>query len=118
MYIEKIAMIRPFSNPKSQNLNLDIDWSLEYSDIDQNQKRYNCILKSFDLDLNFKIEGILKLELSEKFNQEICSKLIFNKACELLMSTFSLTRESTYCLADNKSYDYFDSEDIHGTLFN
>jgi hypothetical protein len=116
IYIEKIAMIRPLLNQKNASLDLDVDWSVEYIEHDQDQINYNCILKSSDL--KFKLEGILKLELFEEFNQEICSRIIFDKACELFMNTFSLTRQSSYNLVENKSFDYFGSEDIPNTLFN
>lgn len=114
IYIEKLAMIRPCLNPKNQDLNLDVDWSVDYVELDQKHINYNCILKSSDL--KFKLEGILELGLFEEFNQEICSKIIFDKACELLINNFSLSGQSSYNLMDKKSF--FDSDDIPNTLFN
>ena len=43
IYIEKIAMIRPLLNQKNTSLNLDVDWSVEYTDTDQRDIKYNII---------------------------------------------------------------------------
>lgn len=119
IYIEKIGMMRPYSNPKNKKLNLEIDWSVEYYDTDLGEIRYDCILKSINsLDLSFKVEGLLKLESFEEFSQATCSQLIFDKAFDILMSLFSLTRQSTHELQGNESYNYFDSEKISDTLSN
>lgn len=59
IYMQKIGMIRPDSNPKNSNLNLDIDWSVEYYDTHQDQIRFNMILKSLNqFRLDFKVEGL------------------------------------------------------------
>ena len=117
--IEKIGMIRPFSNPKNQNINLEIDWSVDYYDTDQNQVKFDCILKSTSsFDLNFKVEGLLNLEKFEEFNYDVCSQIIFDKAFEILMSMFSLTRQSSHILQKSESYNYFGSENVSDTLSN
>jgi len=119
IYIEKIGMIRPYSNPKNKKLNLEIDWSVEYYDTDLREIRYDCILKSINsLDLSFKVEGLLKLESFEEFSQASCSQLIFDKALDVLMGMFSLTRQSTHVLEGNESCNYFGSEKISDTLSN
>ena len=46
IYIEKVAMIRPLTNPKNCDLDLEMDWSIDYTHKDQNYIGYNCILKS------------------------------------------------------------------------
>lgn len=95
--VEKIAMIRENYNPKNTNLNLDIDWSVEYSDTDQRDIKYDIILKSGEsFDLNFKLEGLIKLGDFESFIQQECSQIIFHHACNMMMDMFSLTRQSNY----------------------
>ena len=95
--VEKIAMIRENYNPKNTNLNLDIDWSVEYSDTDQRDIKYDIILKSGEsFDLNFKLEGLIKLGDFESFIQQECSQIIFHHACNMLMDVFSLTKQSNY----------------------
>lgn len=95
--VEKIAMIRENYNPKNKDLNLDVDWSVEYTHIDQRRIMYNIILKSAEyLNLNFKLEGVLKLEGFEEFIQQDCSQIIFHHACTMLMNMVSLTRQSNY----------------------
>lgn len=95
--VEKIAMIRENYNPKNTNLNLDLDWSVEYTHIDQKDIGYNIILKSAEyLNLNFKLEGLIRLEGFEEFIQQDCSQIIFHHACTMLMNMLSLTKQSNY----------------------
>ena len=95
--LEKIAMITENYNPKNTNLNLDIDWSVEYRDTDQKDVKYDIVLKSKEcLNLNFKIEGLIILGDLEKFIQQDCSQIIFHHACSILMNVISLTRQSNY----------------------
>ncbi|WP_407415008.1 pilus assembly protein [Methanobrevibacter sp.] len=97
--VEKIAMIRENYNPKNTNLNLDIDWSVEYTNTDQRAIKYDIILKSANyFNLNFKLAGLVKLGDFESFVQQECSQIIFHHACDLLMKMFSLTRQSDYKL--------------------
>lgn len=112
-------MIRPDSNPKNSNLNLDIDWSVEYYDTHQDQIRFNMILKSLNqFRLDFKVEGVVELSTFEEFIQEEVSQLIFNQACSVLMDMISLTRESTHILSNPENLSCFGSEHISSTLFN
>ena len=119
IYMQKIGMIRPDVNPKNLSLNLNIDWSVEYYDTDQNQIRFNIILKSYEeFSLDFKIEGVVELSPFEEFIQEDVSQLIFHQACSVLMNMISLTRESTHILPSQEEILSFGSEHISGTLFN
>ena len=95
--VEKIAMIREDYNPKNTNLNLDIDWSVEYTSTDQRDVNYNIVLRSAEyLNLNFKLEGLIRLDVFEEFLQEECSQIVFHHACTMLMNMISLTRQSSY----------------------
>ena len=97
--VEKIAMIREDYNPKNTNLNLDVDWSVEYTNTDQREINYNIVLRSAEyLNLNFKVEGLLKLDIFEEFVQQECSQIVFHHACTILMNMISLTRQSNYDL--------------------
>ena len=95
--VEKIAMIREGYNPKNTNLNLDVDWSVEYTNTDQRNVKYDIILKSCKyLNLNFKVEGVIRLNNFEEFVQQDCSQIVFHHACNMLMNMISLTRQSDY----------------------
>lgn len=118
IYIEKVAMIRPLTNPKNCDLDLEMDWSIDYTKIDQKNIGYNCILKSIFLDLNFKIEGILKLEDFEEFSEETSSQFILNNSFDLLMKMFSLTMPSSHTLSDGESLDTIGCDNIHSALYN
>ena len=106
--VERMAMIRENYNPKNTNLNLDVDWSVEYTNTDQREINYNIVLRSAQyLNLNFKVEGLLKLDIFEEFIQQECSQIVFHHACTMLMNVISLTRQSNYELL---------KEDINSTI--
>ena len=95
--VERIALIRENYNPKNTNLNLDVDWFVEYTNTDQKNINYEIVLKSAEyLNLNFKIAGLLQLGDLEEFIQKDCSQIIFHHACTMLMNMVSLTRQSNY----------------------
>lgn len=95
--VEKMAMIRENYSPKNANLNLDIDWSVEYTNTDQRDVSYNIVLRSREyLNLNFKVEGLIRLEIFEEFLQKECSQIVFHHACTMLMNMITLTRQSNY----------------------
>ena len=97
--VEKIAMIREDFNPKNTNLNLDVDWSVEYRNTDQRNINYDIVLRSAEyLNLNFKLEGLVILGDLDEFNHNEYSQLIFHHACTILMNMISLTRQSNYDL--------------------
>jgi hypothetical protein len=106
--VERMAMIRENYNPKNTNLNLDVDWSVEYTNTDQREINYNIVLRSAQyLNLSFKVEGLLKLDIFEEFIQQECSQIVFHHACTMLMNVISLTRQSNYELL---------KEDINSTI--
>ena len=106
--VERIAMIRENYNPKNTNLNLDVDWSVEYRNTDQRDINYDIVLRSAEyLNLNFKVEGLIRLGDFEEFIQQDCSQIVFHHACSMLMNMISLTRQSNYELL---------KEDINSTV--
>lgn len=106
--VEKIAMIRESYNPINTNLNLDVEWSVEYTNTDQRDIGYNIILRSAEyLNLNFKLEGLIRLNDFEEFLQQDCSQIVFHHAFNMLMNMISLTRQSNYELLN---------EDINSTV--
>ena len=95
--VENMAMFRANHNPKNTDLNLDIDWSVEYTNTDQKNIGYDIILKSVSgFDLSFKLGGLIRLGDFEEFIQQDCSQIVFHHACSILMDTISLTRQSNY----------------------
>lgn len=53
-----------------------------------------------DFPLNFKIEGIVMLDLFEEFVQDDVSQIIFHHACNTFMDMISITRESVHILSE------------------
>ncbi|MBQ7929299.1 MAG: pilus assembly protein [Methanobrevibacter sp.] len=118
IYMNKIGIIKQDINPKNSTLNLDIDWSVEYRNTDQDEINFDIILKSCEnFNFSFKIEGILKLDLFEYFIQEEISQILFDKACNVLMDMISITRQSSHDLS-NSDLPYIGSENISNTLYN
>ena len=117
--MQKIGLIRDDVNPKNLSLNLDIDWAVEYKNTDQEMIDFDIILKSCEhFELNFKIEGIIKLGMFEKFSQEEVSQIIFHQACKVLMDMVSITRESTHILSNSDDSLGIGSEHVPNTLLN
>lgn len=95
--VEEMGMIREGYNPKNMNLNLGVDWSVEYTNTDQKNINYDIVLKSSQcLNLNFKVVGLIHLGEFEEFIQHECSQIIFHHACTILMNLISLTKQSNY----------------------
>ena len=118
IYMQKIGLIRPDFNPKNSSVNMDIDWSVEYTNTDQKEINFDIILKTCEnFVLNFKIEGVLKLNSFEEFVQEDVSQIIFYQACNVLMDMISITRESVHILSGNE-YSNIGSEHVSDTLYN
>ena len=116
--MQKIGLIRDYTNPKNTNLNLDIDWFVEYTNTDQDEINFTVVLKSSEnFNLNFKVEGILNLDLFEEFNQEDVSQIIFYQAYNVLMDMISITCESVHILSKNE-YSNLKSDLVPDTLFN
>lgn len=119
IYMQKIGLIRPCSNPKNTSLNLGIDWNVEYTNTDQKEINFDIILKSCEnFDLNFRIEGLVRLDLFEDFIQEDVSQIIFCRACNVLMDIISITRESVHILSNEEKYPSLGSEHIPNALYN
>lgn len=103
IYMQKIGLIRDDVNPKNTNLNLDVDWFVEYTNTDQDEINFTIVLRTFEnFNLNFKVEGIAKLDLFEEFIQEDVSQVIFCRACDVLMNMISITRESVHGLPEKE----------------
>ena len=101
--VEKIGIIKENFTPKNTDVNLDIDWSVEYTNTNQKNINYNLILKSVEnFNLNFKMEGFIRLDFSEEFNRQECSQIIFNHACNMLMNMISLTKQQSYGLLNGE----------------
>ena len=118
VYIENLVMIRFLNNPKNCDLDLELVWSIDHTKIDQKNIGYNRVLKSIFSDLNFKIEGVLKLDDFEEFREETSSQIIVNNSFDVLMKMFSLTLSSSHTLSDDKSGVNLGSENVHSALYN
>lgn len=93
MYIQKIGMFRPDKNPRSCNLDLNLDWSVDYTTLDSKSTEYTFKVQNLNkFPLDFKIEGLLKYNKSEEFSEKI-TPLIFDQAVEIVLKMINLTKE-------------------------
>ncbi|MCK9152534.1 hypothetical protein [Methanobacterium alcaliphilum] len=103
MHIQKIGMFRPDINPKSCNLDLDLDWSIDYTNLNSNCTEYIFRVQNLNkFPLNFKIEGFLSYNDSEEFSESV-SPLILNKGLKIIVKMINLTKE---CSLDHEESEY------------
>lgn len=113
--LQKISLLRPNSNPRDKDLNLDINWITDFNVINKKEMQFNCILESSDIFAsNFKIEGILEFKRYEKFEKEEVSSFIVELALDIFHRIVSDTRDREISLNnfrkdeiiynENKSY--------------
>lgn len=100
--INKIKMIRPGINPKNCDLNLNVDWSIEYSIKDEKNMEYVCTLNALgDMPIKFAIQGYLesesKMEDLEKRSGEL-SPLILDKCMNTMINILNATKNSVITL--------------------
>jgi hypothetical protein len=94
MCIEKIGMIRPQHNIKSQELDLAVDWSVDFENDTAKIMGYVCKIKtSKSFPLNLQIEGILNSDDLENFSKTEVSQVIFSKCLEILLNLLNLSKE-------------------------
>jgi hypothetical protein len=96
--INKIKMIRPGINPKSCDLNLNIDWSIEYTKTDEGNIEYTCTLNAMgEMPIQFAVQGSLdcedKSEDLEKRSNEL-SPLILDKCMNTMINIVNVTKNS------------------------
>lgn len=100
--INKIKMIRPGINPKNCDLNLNVDWSIEYNITHEKNLGYVCTLNARgDMPIEFAIMGYLKSETKiedlEKRSGEL-SPLILDKCMNTMMNILNATKNSPITL--------------------
>lgn len=100
--IKKIKMIRPGMNPKSCDLKLNVDWSIEYSIKNEEILEYVCTLDTMgDVPIQFAIQGHLesqtKIEDLEKRSDEL-STLILDKCMNTMINILNDTKNSQITL--------------------
>lgn len=97
--VNKIKLIRPGNNPKSCDLNLNVDWSIEYNQTDEGNMGYVCTLNAIgEMPLKFAVKGFLECENQiedlEKRSDEL-SPLILDKCMNTMINIVNATKNST-----------------------
>ncbi len=96
--VNKIKMIRPGINPKSCDLNLSIDWSIEYNRTEEGNLGYTCTLNATgEMPIKFAVQGFLEgepqIEDLEKRSEEL-SPLILDTCMNTMLNTINATKNS------------------------
>ena len=96
--VNKIKMIRPGNNPRSCDLNLNVDWTIEYNRTDEGDMGYVCTLDALgEMPLKFAVQGFLeceaKIEDLEKRSDEL-SPLILDKCMNTMVNIVNATNNS------------------------
>lgn len=96
--INKIKMMRPGNNPQSCDLNLNVDWSIEYTKTDEGNMEYLCTLDATGkMPIQFAIQGFLECETQiedlEKRSDEL-SPLILDKCMNTMINIVNITKNS------------------------
>ncbi|EKF85606.1 hypothetical protein [Methanobacterium formicicum] len=96
--VNKIKMIRPGNNPRSCDLNLNVDWTIEYNRTDEGDMGYVCTLDAMgEMPLKFAIQGFLECETQiedlEKRSDEL-SPLILDKCMNTMVNIVNATNNS------------------------
>lgn len=96
LFIEKIDMIRQKENLKNQEIQLDFDWAIDFRNTDSEVFDFVCTIKSFThFSMRFIFEGSVELQLCENFVKDEVSKIILDKASEMIFNMISITRDSS-----------------------
>jgi hypothetical protein len=97
VHVNKIKMVRPDENPKNCDLDLNVNWNIDFVKIDEKTLEYICVLTTIgELPLNFAIQGLIKCEDPkvdlEKRSGEL-SPLILDLGMETLVSMVNATKD-------------------------
>lgn len=98
VYVNKIRMVRPGKNPKNYDLDLNLDWSIDYIKTDKKALEYVCTLSKVDKPpLDFAIQGLIECEDQnkdlEKRSDEL-SPLILEKSMETMINMLNETKDT------------------------
>ncbi|EHP85692.1 hypothetical protein [Methanotorris formicicus] len=93
MSIEKLKLVRPKENPKNTNLELDVDWNIEYKKINNNSFCYICNLKMEEFPVSFVVEGVVEFEENTNNVSEDVSQSILDKLLQILVNLINLTKD-------------------------
>lgn len=93
----KIKMIRPENNLKSRNLNLNVDWAVEYKEDTEKPLEYTCNLKTIgEFPITFAVQGFVGLKSNEKFEKISgdLSRMILDKSMNVMVNMINVTRDT------------------------
>lgn len=102
MSMTKIKIIRPEDNPKNCNLNVNMDWNIEYTKNNQNSVGYVCTLETNgELPVKLAIQGLVETEKNVQIlekNYKDLSKHILDKTTATLLNLLNITKDSIFTI--------------------
>lgn len=91
MQIHKVRLFRPATNPRACQLNVNLDWNIQYTYINKKSVGYIFQARCERIPLNFQIEGEICLKSSEAPSS--LSHLILHHSLEMMLKIFNITKE-------------------------
>jgi len=98
VYINEIKMIRPGSKFGKGEHNLNVDWSIEYTQKEDKTTEYICTLKTMgEIPIKYAIRGFLDCEnreedLEKRYNQ--ISPQILDKCMKAMVNILNATKNT------------------------
>jgi len=90
--VNKLQIILHESNPKS-NLNLDIDWHVDFKENTKSSLKYSCNIKtSKEYPIEFKVNGMIEFQSSNDKN-DLLPYLIFDNSIKIMFNMLNLTKK-------------------------
>jgi hypothetical protein len=93
----KIRMIRPETNLKSCNLDLNVNWAVEYNEENEKHLGYLCKLRTDEeFPIIFAAQGFVGLKSNETFEKISAdlSRLILDKSMNIMVNMVNMTRDT------------------------
>jgi len=93
--VKKLQMIRPEINPKNCNLNLDVDWDVDYKETDSSSLEYVCNLKTInEFPIHLTVEGNVEFESLEALSKELTG-MILDNCFKIMINMVNITQEAS-----------------------
>ncbi|WP_424356042.1 hypothetical protein [Methanobacterium sp. MBAC-LM] len=92
--VNKLQIIRPEKDPKKPNIDLDVDWYVDFKEKSNSSLEYSCTIKTSDkYPITFRINGTVGLEdLKDPAN--ILPSAIFDNSLKIMLNMLNLTKSA------------------------
>lgn len=90
--VNKLQIIRPERNLKKPNIDLDVDWYVDFNEKRNSSLEYSCTIKTSDkYPITFRVNGTVRLE--DLKDPNILSNTIFDNSLKMMLNMLNLTKK-------------------------